>query len=122
MMIAGAHVLLFSADADADRNFVRDVLKFPSVDAGRGWLIFALPPSELAIHPLDGEETGRADAGLKLALYLMCTDVHALITAMAERHVDCAPVVEERWGLRTAIRLPSGGQLGVYQPTHPTAI
>jgi hypothetical protein len=121
-MIAGAHVLLFSADAEADRTFLGEVLKFRSVDAGRGWLIFALPPSELAVHPVEAGERSRDSAELTASLYLMSSDVQAFIEAMAERHVDCAPVVEERWGLRTAIRLPSGGRLGVYQPTHPTAI
>jgi hypothetical protein len=122
MMIAGAHVLLFSADADADRAFIGEVLKFRGVDAGRGWMIFALPPSEVAVHPAESGDTDRPDGELRASLYLMANDVHAFIRAMAEQHVACAPVVEERWGLRTAIRLPSGGELGVYQPTHPTAI
>jgi len=119
-MITGAHVLLFSNDADADRAFVRDVLGFRSVDAGHGWLIFALPPSELAVHPSESPAPPAADIGA--SLYLMCTDVKALIKAMEGRQVSCAPVTTERWGLRTSIQLPSGGRLGVYQPTHPTAI
>jgi hypothetical protein len=122
MMIAGAHVLLFSADADADREFLADVLNFRNVDAGRGWLIFALPPSELAVHPADPGDTSRDGAELRASLYLMCADVHAFVRSMAEQHVACAPIIEERWGLRTAIHLPSGGELGVYQPTHPTAV
>ena len=120
-MITGAHVLLFSDDADADRGFVRDVLGFRSVDAGHGWLIFALPPSELAVHPSDSPaEAPSPEIGA--SLYLMCSDVQAFVKSMEDRKVDCSPVVTERWGLRTSIRLPSGGRLGVYQPTHPTAV
>lgn len=119
-MITGAHVLLFSDDADADRAFVRDVLGFRSVDAGHGWLIFALPPSELAVHPADSPAQRSSEIGA--SLYLMCADVDALVKAMQARQVACGPVVTERWGLRTSIQLPSGGRLGVYQPTHPTAI
>ena len=119
-MITGAHVLLFSNDADADRAFVRDVLGFRSVDAGHGWLIFALPPSELAVHPSDSPAEPSSEVGA--SLYLMCGDLQVFIKAMESRQVTCAPVVTERWGLRTSLQLPSGGQLGVYQPTHPTAI
>ena len=119
-MINGAHVLLFSDDADADRTFLRDVFQWRGVDAGRGWMIFALPPSEVAVHPTEapaGESTE-----LKASLYLMCSDVRDFIKEMEARSIACTSVVTERWGLRTSIRLPSGGQLGVYQPTHPTAI
>lgn len=119
-MITGAHVLLFSSDADADRAFVRDVLGFRSVDAGHGWLIFALPPSELAVHPADSGAESSSEIGA--SLYLMCSDVSALVKTMEGRNVKCTSVVTERWGLRTSIQLPSGGRLGVYQPTHPTAI
>lgn len=119
-MITGAHVLLFSNDADADRGFVRDVLGFRSVDAGHGWLIFALPPSELAVHPSDSPAESASEVGA--SLYLMCADLQAFIKSMANRQVTCGPVVTERWGLRTSLQLPSGGRLGVYQPTHPTAI
>ena len=120
-MITGAHVLLFSADADADRAFVRDVLGFRSVDAGHGWLIFALPPSELAVHPSDSPPESSSDE-IAASLYLMCADVNALVKSMEARKVACSPVMTERWGLRTNIHLPSGARLGVYQPTHPTAI
>jgi len=119
-MITGAHVLLFSGNADADRAFVRDVLGFRSVDVGHGWLIFALPPSELAVHPADPGAEVSSEIGA--SLYLMCPDVNALVKAMEGRNVKCSPIVTERWGLRTSIQLPSGGRLGVYQPTHPTAI
>jgi catechol 2,3-dioxygenase-like lactoylglutathione lyase family enzyme len=119
-MITGAHVLLFSDDADADRAFVREVLGFRSVDAGHGWLIFALPPSELAVHPSDSPAESPAVIGA--SLYLMCADIQAFLKSMEGRKVGCAPVVTERWGLRTSIELPSGARLGVYQPTHPTAL
>ena len=119
-MINGAHVLLFSGDADADRVFVRDELGFRSVDAGHGWLIFALPPTELAVHPADSGAESSSEIGA--SLYLMCPDVNALVKAMEGRNVTCSAVVTERWGLRTSIQLPSGGRLGVYQPTHPTAV
>lgn len=119
-VIDGAHLLLFSGDAGADRAFLRDVLQLRAVDAGGGWLIFGLPPSEVAVHPADGVvDPGRE---LQASLYLMCADVRAFISSMQARDVACAPVVEERWGLRTSIRLPSGGTLGVYQPKHPTAV
>jgi catechol 2,3-dioxygenase-like lactoylglutathione lyase family enzyme len=120
-MIAGAHVLLFSNDADADRAFLRDVLQFRAVDAGHGWLIFALPPSEVAVHPVEAKEPGAAPV-LQASLYLMCDDIRTFIASMEAKHVACSSIVTERWGLRTSMKLPSGGELGVYQPTHPTAI
>ena len=123
-MIFGAHVLLYTADADADRAFFRDVLGFGHVDAGHGWLIFRLPPSEAAVHPADeGAPLWRETPGMVGAhLYLMCEDLEAEIQALAARGVKCAPVQHERWGIRTALRLPSGGELGLYQPKHPTAL
>jgi hypothetical protein len=114
MNITGAHFLLYSNDAEADRAFFHDVLEFRSVDAGHGWLIFKLPPAEAAVHPADGQ-TGAE-------LYLMCDDLRALVQSLAEKHVTCTAIEEARWGLRTNIRLPSGGQLGLYQPRHPTAL
>lgn len=113
-MISGAHVILYSQDAEADRVFFRDVLGFPSVDAGHGWLIFALPPSEAAIHP--SEKNGFQE------LYLMCEDLVLEIASLRDRGVTCAPVHEERWGSVTRVKLPGGGELGLYQPRHPTAI
>lgn len=113
-MISGAHVILYSQDAEADRVFFRDVLGFPSVDAGHGWLIFALPPSEAAIHP--SEKNGSHE------LYLMCDDLALEIASLRDRGVACGPVHEERWGSVTRIKLPGGGELGLYQPRHPTAI
>ncbi len=123
-MISGAHVLIYTADADADRAFFRDVLGLPHVDAGHGWLIFRLPPAEAAVHPSDeGAPLSHEGAGMVGAhLYLMCEDLAAEISALEARGVTCAPVQRERWGIRTALRLPSGGELGLYQPTHPTAL
>ena len=122
-MFTGTHVLLYSKDADADRAFLDDVLGFRSVDAGHGWLIFALPPAEVAVHPTD--DSGEAPAGgdmLGAHLYLMCTDVEATVKSLGAKKVTCGPLSRERWGIRTTIPLPSGGQIGLYQPLHPTAI
>jgi catechol 2,3-dioxygenase-like lactoylglutathione lyase family enzyme len=113
-MIFGAHVIVYSKDADADRAFLRDVLGFSSVDAGHGWLIFALPPAEAAVHP--------AEANDRHELYFMCDDLKAEIAALAKKRVECSKVHEERWGSITKIRLPGGGQVGLYQPKHPMAI
>ena len=113
-MISGAHVILYSKDADADRAFFRDVLDFKSVDAGHGWLIFALPPSEAAIHPSD--ESGAHE------LYLMCDDLKTEMASLSDKGVECSPVQEQRWGSITKIKLPGGGELGLYQPKHPTAL
>ena len=117
-MISGAHVVIMSRDADADRAFFRDVLGFRSVDAGHGWLIFALPPAEAAFHPADAP----ADAEGGHELFLMCGDLGAEIAAMAKKNVACGPVEEARWGSITRVPLPGGGTLRLYQPKHPTAI
>ena len=113
-MISGAHVIVYSKDADADRNFFREVLGLPSVDAGHGWLIFALPPAEAAFHP--AADNNRHE------LYFMCEDLKAEIKDLAEESVICSAVHEERWGSITKIRLPGGGEIGLYQPRHPTAL
>jgi catechol 2,3-dioxygenase-like lactoylglutathione lyase family enzyme len=113
-MILGAHVIIYSKDAAADRAFLRDVLGFPSVDAGHGWLIFALPPAEVAVHP--AEENERPE------LYFMCEDLQAEILALAEKGVKTSEVQEARWGSITKIRLPGGGEAGLYQPKHLTAL
>ncbi len=112
-MITGAHVIIYSRDADADRAFFRDVLDYPHVDAGGGWLIFKLPPAEVAVHP--AEDTGSHE------LYLMCDDVSATIEHLNAKGVICGPVSDEGWGLLTSIRLPGGGELGLYEPRHPKA-
>jgi catechol 2,3-dioxygenase-like lactoylglutathione lyase family enzyme len=122
--VIGAHVLLYSTDADADRAFVRDVLGFKYVDVGRGWLIFGMSPAELAVHPAENDES-RVHAGHKMLgahLYLMCDDLKAFMKSLDAKQVSCTDVEEERWGFRTTIKLPSGGELGLYQPTHPTAL
>ena len=113
-MIFGAHVILYSKDAEADRGFLRDVLGFSSVDAGHGWLIFALPPAEVAVHP--GEDNGQHQ------LYLMCNDLEAEISTLAAKGVRCSEVQNERWGSIVRLALPGGGELGIYQPKHPTAL
>ena len=112
--MSGAHVIVYSKDAEADRSFFRDILRFPAVDAGHGWLIFALPPAEAAIHPSD--RNGPHE------LFLMCDDLKAEMEALAEKGVECSPVDTQRWGSITKIRLPGGGDVGLYQPTHPTAL
>ncbi|HEX4964936.1 MAG TPA: VOC family protein [Thermoanaerobaculia bacterium] len=114
-MIMGAHALLHTPQADEVRAFLRDVLGFDSVDAGHGWLIFALPPAELAVHPAEGESW--------FALYLMCDDLPATMAELEHKGVSFTrPVQEERWGSVTAIALPGGAELGLYQPRHPTAL
>jgi catechol 2,3-dioxygenase-like lactoylglutathione lyase family enzyme len=114
-MISGAHVIVYSKDAEADRAFFRDVLGFKSVDAGHGWLIFALPPAEAAFHP-SGEN------GVVHELYFMCDDLKAEITSLAKKGVKCSAVQEARWGSITKMQLPGGGEVGLYQPKHPTAL
>jgi catechol 2,3-dioxygenase-like lactoylglutathione lyase family enzyme len=113
-VINGMHVILYSRDADADRAFLRDVLGYPHVDAGGGWLIFKAPPAELAVHPAEGAEAQE--------LYLMCDDIEATAAELAAKGVELAtPVRDQGWGLLTSIRLPGGGTLGLYQPRHPLA-
>jgi len=112
-MITGSHVIVFSRDAQADRAFLRDVLKFPHVDAGGGWLIFKLPPAEVAVHPIDGVGSHE--------LYLMCDDITATVDDLKADGIACAPVTDAGWGLLTRIRLPGGGELGLYEPRHPRA-
>ena len=110
-MISGAHVILYSSDAEADKIFFRDILRFPNVDAGSGWLIFALPPSELAVHP--GENNGATE------LYFMCNDIEEFVNLMSLKNIPCEPVSKQRWGLLTSVTLPGGSRIGVYQPLHP---
>lgn len=113
-MIVGTHAIVYSKDAAADRLFFQDILGFASVDAGHGWLIFALPPAEVAVHP--AEENDRPE------LYFMCDDLKAEISALGERGVRCSDVQEARWGSITKVTLPGGGVVGLYQPRHPTAL
>jgi hypothetical protein len=123
-MILGAHVLIYTTNPDADRSFFRDALEFQGIDIGGGWLIFKLPPSELALHPGDGQFAQRhADHVMPGALvYLMCDDLQATIASLARKNVQCTDVETEEWGIRTTIRMPSGGEIGLYQPTHKTAL
>ena len=113
-MITGAHVIVYSQDAEADRAFFRDILGFKSVDAGHGWLIFALPPAEAAFHP--DEQNDRHE------LYFMCDDLKAEMSALKKKGVACSDVHNERWGSITKVKLPGEGQIGLYQPKHPTAL
>jgi hypothetical protein len=113
-MIFGAHVIVYSKDATADRVFLREVLGFSSVDAGQGWLIFALPPAEIAVHP--SERSDRHE------LYFMCDDLRAEISTLGNKGVQCSDVEDARWGSITKIRLPGGSEVGLYQPRHPTAL
>ena len=123
-MITGAHVLLYSDNPELDRAFFREVLGFPFVDVGHAWLIFGLPPAEMAVHPTD-EEQKLLHAGHRLlgaVLYLMCDDLVALTQTLKSKDVACTEVEEVSWGIRTTIKLPSGGELGLYQPKHETAL
>jgi catechol 2,3-dioxygenase-like lactoylglutathione lyase family enzyme len=113
-MISGAHVIIYSKDAEADRAFFRDVLGFPSVDAGHGWLIFGLPAAEAAFHP--------ADDNSRHELYFMCDDLKAEMSTLEKRGVPFSSVKQERWGSITKLRLPGGGEVGLYQPKHQTAL
>src|SRR5689334_1237663 len=109
-MISGAHVVIYSTDPEQDRAFFRDVLKLTNVDVGQGWLIFGLPPSEVAVHPSEKNDVHE--------FFLMCDDIQALIAEMKKMNISCAPVQDQRWGLLTQLTLPGGGKLGVYQPRH----
>jgi len=113
-MIFGAHVIVYTKEAEADRAFFRDILGFKSVDAGHGWLIFALPPAEVAFHP--DEKNDRHE------LFLMCDDLKAEMSALEKKGVACSDIQEARWGSITRIALPSGDQIGLYQPKHPTVL
>jgi len=109
-MINGVHVLIYSKKAAADKKFFRDVLKCPNVDAGGGWLIFGLPPTELAVHP--------SPDVISQELYLMCDDLHQFVAEMKKHDIQCGKISSQSWGLHTKLILPSGAKLGVYQPKH----
>ncbi len=113
-MISAAHTVIYSKNAEADRAFFRGVLGFKSVDAGHGWLIFALPPAEAAFHPSD--ENGAHE------LYFICDDLKAEMASFVQKGISCSEVQEARWGSITKLRLPGGGTIGLYQPKHPLAI
>jgi predicted enzyme related to lactoylglutathione lyase len=112
-VITGLHAIVFSPEAEKVRAFFADVLRMPSVDAGGGWLIFALPPAELAVHPADGQS--------RHELYLMCDDIQATLTELSGKGVEIAQEISDQgWGLLAAIRLPDGSELPIYQPRHPS--
>ena len=112
-MITGMHAIVFSPEAGKVRAFFKDTLGLPSVDAGGGWLIFALPPAELAVHPADGET--------RHELYLMCDDIHATLAGLRDKGIEAArDVTDQGWGLLAAIRLPDGSEFPIYQPRHPS--
>ena len=108
--ITGAHAIIYSRNPEADRAFLREIIRFPFVDVGHGWLIFGLPPAEVAVHPADNDESHE--------LYLMVDDVNGFISSMAARGVACSAARDVRWGVLTQVTLPSGGKLGVYEPRH----
>jgi hypothetical protein len=109
-MLTGAHSIIYSKNPDADRAFLKDVLGLPHVDVGEGWLIFGLPPAEVAVHPGDENDVHE--------FYLMCEDVEALVEKMQKSGVACAPISNQGWGMLTEVTLPGGGKLGIYQPRH----
>jgi catechol 2,3-dioxygenase-like lactoylglutathione lyase family enzyme len=113
-MINGVHALVYAKDAEKVRAFFKDTLGFPSVDAGHGWLIFTLPPAELGIHPAEDE--------IHHEIYLMCDDVKATVAELRKKDVKCGPIREQGFGLVTSLTIPGGGTMGLYQPTHPTAL
>ena len=112
-MITGTHVMFFSKDAEADRAFLRDVLAFPHVDAGGGWLIFALPPTEAGVHPSDKNDVHE--------VYFMTDNLKAEMARLSEKGVACSAPIQQSWGVSTSVSLPSGGKLGLYEPRHQTA-
>jgi catechol 2,3-dioxygenase-like lactoylglutathione lyase family enzyme len=114
-MINGAHVIIYTKNAEKTRAFFRDILKFPNVDAGHGWLIFKLPPAELGIHPAEKASDEAHE------LYLMCDDVKKTVAELKKKKIKCGPVQETGFGIMTSIQIPGGGKLGLYQPRHPTA-
>jgi catechol 2,3-dioxygenase-like lactoylglutathione lyase family enzyme len=110
-MLTGAHVVVYSQDAEADRGFFRDILGFPFVDAGHGWLIFGLPAAEVAFHPHDKNNQHE--------MYFVCDDLKAQMATLEKKGVRFSELAEERWGTRTTMLLPGGGEIGLYEPKHP---
>ena len=123
-MIFGAHILFYSHNPEADRAFFTDILGLGSIDVGHGWLIFAMPPAEAAIHPAE-DDFSQTHAGEQLigaVLYLMCDDLKAEIASLKQKDVQCSEIQQAPWGISTTIPLPSGRAIGLYQPRHPTAL
>ena len=123
-MIFGAHILFYSQDPEADRAFFTNVLGLRSVDVGHGWLIFAMPPVEAAIHPAEGDfsQTHGGEKLMGAVLYLMCDDLKAEIASLKQKNVYCTEIQQAQWGVSTTIPLPSGRAIGLYQPRHDTAL
>lgn len=129
-MVNGAHIVLYTRDPEADRAFFRDVLKFSSVDAGHGWLIFALPPAEAAFHDLEKHGLEHNDVAPKDSqdadakqnahheLFLMCDVIAATLRELKSKQVPVSDVSEQRWGKLATVTLPGGSKLGIYQPKH----
>jgi hypothetical protein len=113
-LINGAHIVIYSKNSEADRTFFRDVLQFPAVDAGHGWLIFALPPAEAAFHD--------SESGDRHELYLMCDDIAATLRDLKSKNVKVSDVNEQRWGKLASFTLPGGGKIGVYEPKHASPL
>src|SRR5262245_57164945 len=109
-MITGAHSIIYSTNPEADRGFLKDVRGLPHVDVGHGWLIFGLPPAEVAVHPSERNDVHE--------LYLICDDVEAFVSRLAARGLACSAVRDLGWGRLTQVSLPGGGKLGVYEPRH----
>jgi hypothetical protein len=109
-MINGAHTIIYSKNPEADRAFFRDVLRLPNVDVGGGWLIFGLPPAEVAVHPSESNNVHE--------LYLMCDNIRSFVDRLTMLGIECSAIEEQRWGVLTRMKLPGGGQIGVYQPRH----
>jgi hypothetical protein len=121
-MFFGTHLLLYSRDADADRAFLRDVLEISAVDAGEGWLIFAMPPAEMGVHPADNRIEQAGESLAAGTVYLMCRDLRATMEKLVGKGVTCAEAHDAGWGVVTSIPLPGGSSLGLYQPRHALAI
>ena len=123
-MISGAHFLLYSKDPEADRAFLRYVLGFRSVEAAKGWLIFALPPAEIAVHPSEAEwaPPNSVDGVTGVALYLLCDDLASTMRSLQAKQVSFSPTAEAQWGTVTTFPLPSGAKIGLYEPKHRTAL
>jgi catechol 2,3-dioxygenase-like lactoylglutathione lyase family enzyme len=126
-LINGAHIVIYTKDAEADRAFFRDVLKFSSVDAGHGWLIFAMPPLEAAFHESENNDSKNHDSknhdsesNDRHELYLMCDDIAATLNDLKSKNMKVSDVSEQRWGKLATFTLPGGGKIGIYQPKHPT--
>jgi hypothetical protein len=120
MAIIGSHALLYSTEPDALRAVLRDVFGFKHVDAGGGWLIFALPPAELGVHPPEGPTW---ESGVRHQLSFMCDDIHATVRDLRAKGVDVrGEPSDEGYGITVMLALPGGVEVMLYEPRHPVAI